>query len=137
MCLWINQEGCFPLSIEMRLYSEQRTVLVIFLHQHNFRIDIRTILFVDSQKDLARNICYHYSFRTVGDSLKEHNSHPPPPPNFTCLLLFMFVYIINAYTLIFRHALCQTYVCMILKSCKILLYIFDNNIFFPAHVDLG
>jgi hypothetical protein len=42
-----------------------------------------------------------HSLRTVGDSLKEHNSHSP---------------ILNSYRrkLIIRHAHCQTYVCMIL-----------------------
>jgi hypothetical protein len=38
------------------LYIEQRTVLFHFLHHHNFRRDIRTLLFGDSQKDLAQNI---------------------------------------------------------------------------------
>jgi hypothetical protein len=56
MCLWIYQEGRFPLSLNCRLYIEQRTVLFNFLHHHNFREDIGTLLFGDSQKDQAQNI---------------------------------------------------------------------------------
>ena len=51
MCLWIYQGGRFPLSLELPLiYIEQRTVLVNVLQKHNFRKDIETLLFGDSQK---------------------------------------------------------------------------------------
>ena len=52
-----------------------------FSHYHNFRRDIRTLLFGDSQKDLAQNILLS---KAVGNSLKEHT----PLPHFTYMLSF-------------------------------------------------
>jgi hypothetical protein len=57
MCLWIYQRGRLPLSFEQPLiykYIEQRTVVFNFLHHHNFRSDIRILLFGDSRKDQAQ-----------------------------------------------------------------------------------
>ena len=56
------------------LYSEQRTVLINFSHQHNCRRDIRTW---EPLKKTWLEICcyqkqYRHSFRTVGDSLNEY-----------------------------------------------------------------
>jgi hypothetical protein len=72
------------------------------------------------------------SLRTVGDSLKEHNPHPPfylsvIIRNITSTLILLIYYYLffslHAYTLIIRHALCQTYVYMILERtlyfCKL------------------
>jgi hypothetical protein len=55
VCEFIK-EDYFHFLLKCRLYSEQRTVLVNLLHHHNFRRDIRTLLFGDSQKDQAWNI---------------------------------------------------------------------------------
>jgi len=78
----------FPLNC--RLYIEQRTVLFHFLHHHDFQRDIRTLLFGDSKKTKPKIYSYRkqyrHSLRTVGDSLKEHNS----PLHFTYLLSFNF-----------------------------------------------
>ena len=54
---------------------------------------------------------YRHSLRTAGDSLKEHNS--PHPILLNCYHLFLHYECLNI--LIIRHALCQTYVCMVLE----------------------
>ena len=65
MCLWIYQGGRFPLSLEMPfIYIEQRTIPINFLHHHNFRKDIGTLLFGDSQKDQAQNILQSNAVQT-------------------------------------------------------------------------
>ena len=64
---------------------------------------------------------YTNSLRTVGDSLKEHNSHTP----FYLTVIIFFIYHKCLNILIIRHALCQTYVCMVLERTS---YISDNKI---------
>ena len=59
-----GREGASHFLLKCRLSSEQRTVLVNFLHHHNFRRDIRTLLFGDSQKDQARNILLSKAIQT-------------------------------------------------------------------------
>ena len=50
--------------LNYRLYIEQWTVLFNFLHHHNFRKDIGTLLFGDSQKDQAQNILLSNAVQT-------------------------------------------------------------------------
>jgi hypothetical protein len=54
-CGFIREDASHFL-LNCRLYIEQRTVLLIFLHHHNIRRDIRILLFGDSQKDQAKYI---------------------------------------------------------------------------------
>ena len=66
MCLWIYQGERFPLSLELQtLYIDQRTVVFTFLHHHNCRKDIGTLLFGDSQKDQAQNSLLSNAVQTV------------------------------------------------------------------------
>ena len=55
VCGFIREDASL-FVLNCRLYIEQRTILFNYLHHHNFRRDIRTLLFGDSQKDLAQNI---------------------------------------------------------------------------------
>ena len=64
MCLWIYQEGRFPLSLELPLIYRTNDSSLIFLHHHNFRKDIGTLLFGDSQKDQAQNILLSNAVQT-------------------------------------------------------------------------
>ena len=64
MCLWIYQEGCFPLSLELPLIYRTNDSSLNFLHHHNFRKDIGTLLFGDSQKDQAQNILLSNAVQT-------------------------------------------------------------------------
>ena len=77
---------------------------------------------------------YRHSLRTVGDSQKEHtHSHPHlhPSPIFYFSVIIIFLYRKCLYTLIIRHALCQTFVCMILErnsTCVQSYCMHDNKI---------
>ena len=51
-----TREDVSHFLLNCHLYIEQRTVLLNFLHHHNFRRDVRTLLFGDSQKRQAQNI---------------------------------------------------------------------------------
>jgi hypothetical protein len=63
VCGYIREDTSHFL-LNCHLYIEQRTVLFHFLHHHNFRRDIRTLLFGDSQKDLAQNVlCSIYKWQ--------------------------------------------------------------------------
>ena len=121
MCLWIYQGGRFPLSLEMPLiYRAEDSSLSLFA----------------PPKCRREIFCYHkqyrHSLRTVGDSLKEHNS--PHPILLNCYTFFLHNTCLNI--LIIRHALYQTYVCMVLERtsykllnlCSIILYIFNQKI---------
>ena len=55
VCGYIREDASHFI-LKCHLYIEQRTVLFNYLHHHNFRRDIRTLLFGDSQKDQAQNI---------------------------------------------------------------------------------
>ena len=50
------RDGAFHFLLNCRLHIKQREALFNFLHHHNFRRDIRTLLFWDSKKDQAQNI---------------------------------------------------------------------------------
>ena len=67
VCEFIK-EDYFHFLLKCRLYSEQRTVLVNLLHHHNFRRDIRTLLFGDFQKDQTRNILFPKAVQIRGGS---------------------------------------------------------------------
>ena len=56
---------------------------------------------------------YRHSLRTVGELPNEHTI-PSLHSSFYLYVIIHFFYIRNAYTLIIRHVLCHTYVCMIL-----------------------
>ena len=63
VCGYIMEDASHFL-LKCHLYIEQRTVLFQFLHHHNFRRDIRTLLFGDFQKDLAQNILLSKAVQT-------------------------------------------------------------------------
>ena len=116
MCLWIYQGGRCPLSLELPLiYRTEDSSLIIYT-TIIFREISEHCYLGTLQKTWLKIFCYQkqyrHSLRTVGDSLKEHNSSSP---HFTYLLSFNFSIIINVYILIIRHVLCQTYVCMVLE----------------------
>ena len=67
VCGFIKEDS-FHFLLKCRLYSEQRTVLDNLLHHHNFRRDIRTVLFGDFQKDQTRNILFPKAVQTRGGS---------------------------------------------------------------------
>ena len=58
VCGYITEDASHFL-LNCRLYIEQRTILFNILHHNNFRKDIRTLLFGDSQKDQAQNIFFY------------------------------------------------------------------------------
>ena len=63
--VWKYQGGRFPLSLELPLiYRAEDSSLSFVLHHHNFRRDIRTLLFGDSQTDLAKNILLSKAVQT-------------------------------------------------------------------------
>ena len=77
----------------------------------NFQRVTRTLLFGDSQEDQAQNIMSANAVQTfIKNSRSFTEGTYPPPILFNCY----FFYIINAYILIIRHALRQTYVYRIL-----------------------
>ena len=55
VCGFIREDASL-FVLNCRLYIEQRTILFNYLHHHNFRRYIRTLLFGDSQKDQAQTI---------------------------------------------------------------------------------
>ena len=63
VCGYIREDASHFL-LNCHLYIKQRTVLFHFLHHQNFRRDIRTLLFGDSQKDLAQNILLSKAVQT-------------------------------------------------------------------------
>jgi hypothetical protein len=64
VCGYIREDASHFL-LNCRLYIEQRTILFNFLHHHhNFRKDIGTLLFGDSQKDQAQNILQSNAVQT-------------------------------------------------------------------------
>ena len=56
VCGYIREDASHFFLNSTYIYIEQRTVLFHFLHHHNFRRYIRTLLFGGSQKDMAQNI---------------------------------------------------------------------------------
>ena len=96
-----TREDASNFLLNYHLYIEQRTVILNFLHHHNFRRDVRTLLFGDSQKRQAQNILLSKAvptfIRKVGESLKEHN---PPAPILLVISDTNVFYIINVYILI-------------------------------------
>ena len=134
------REGASHLLLKFLLYSEQFSLMFYTTIIFEEKLEL---YYLETLKGTRLEIfCYQKQYRhllrTVGNSLKEHT--PPPKKttqqHFTFRSSFTFFYIINSYTLIIRHALCQTYVCMIVEKtsyklqnlCSILLYIFDNRI---------
>ena len=101
--------------------SNRGQFFLIFCTTIIFREMLELYYFETQKKAKPKIFCYQkqyrHSLRKVGDSLKEHSSHPP----FYLSNIIVF-YIINVYILIICHALCQTYVCMILErtsyKCK-------------------
>ena len=55
VCGFIREDASL-FVLNCRLYIEQRTILFNYLHHHNFRRYIRTLLFGDSQKDQTQTI---------------------------------------------------------------------------------
>ena len=83
VCGYIR-EGASHFLLNCHLYIEQRTILFHFLHHHNFRRDIRTLLFGDSQKDLAQNILLSKAVQTfIKSSRRFSEGTLLPPPHFT------------------------------------------------------
>ena len=91
VCGYIREDSSHFL-LNCHLYIEQRTVLFHFLHQHNFRRDIRTYYLETLKKTLLKIFCYQkqyrHSIRTVGDSLKEHIS---PTPFYLTVIIFFYM----------------------------------------------
>lgn len=111
MCLLNYLWWRFPLSLELLVYLvEQRTVLYCFYT--TIIGEILELKYLETLKKTRFKIwCYQkqyrHSFRTVADSLKEHNPHTT---YFTYVLSFiLFFCFIDVYILINRHTLCQTY----------------------------
>ena len=74
--------------------------------------EILELYYLETQKDQNQNIVSSkalHLLRTVGVSLKEHNPVP-----FNLYVIIYFCCIVNAYILMIHHALCQTYVYMLL-----------------------
>jgi hypothetical protein len=63
VCGYIRDDAS-QFLLNCRLYIEQRTILFNFLHHHNFRKDIGTLLFGDSQKGQAQNILVSNAIQT-------------------------------------------------------------------------
>ena len=93
--------------LNCHLYIEQRTVLLNFLHHHNFPRNVRTLLFGDSPKSQAQNILLSKAVPTTN-----HWRNITPTPILLLIPDIIVFYIINVYILIIRYALCQTYACL-------------------------
>ena len=98
----------FHFLLKFLLYSEQRTVVVNFLHHDNFRREIRTLLFGDSQKDQARNILLSKAVQTFIKNSRRftEGTYPLPPPHpkknqktiFLSVIIYFFLYYKFLYT---------------------------------------
>ena len=72
MCLWIYQGGRFPFSLELSpVYRTEDK----FLYHHNFRRDIKTLLFGDSKKNQAQIILLSKAVQTFITNGCNINSH--------------------------------------------------------------
>ena len=109
MCLWIYQGGPFPLSLELPLISNKGQFSLIFCTITIFG-KILELCYLETLKKIRLKIfaikCRH-SLRTVGDSLKEHNS----PLFFTFLLLFNF-FLYHKYLYIYYPSCSLSDLCM-------------------------
>ena len=54
----------FPFTLELPPIYQTGQFSLIFFHHHNFRRDIRTLLFGDSQKDQAQHILLSKAVQT-------------------------------------------------------------------------
>jgi hypothetical protein len=59
-----TREDASHFLLNCRFYIKQRTVLFNFLHHRNFRRDIRSLLFGDSQKNQAQNMMLSKAVQT-------------------------------------------------------------------------
>jgi hypothetical protein len=138
VCGYIREDA-FHFLLNCRLYIEQRTILFNFLYHRNFRKDIGTLLFRDSQKDQAQNILLSNAVQTfIKNSMR-----------FTEWISLSPSFLLICYRLIFQHHKClytyypscslsdlfmyvwywrENFIYKLWNLCSIPLYIFDNKI---------
>ena len=92
VCGYIREDASHFL-LNCRLYIEQRTVLFNFLHHHNFRKDIGTLLFGDSQKDQAQNILLSNAVQTFIKNSRRFTEGTYPPPFFFLLICYRSIFL--------------------------------------------
>ena len=88
-----TREDASHFLLNCHLYIEQRTVLFHFLHQHNFRRDIRTLLFGYSQKDLDQNILLSKAVQTFNKNSRRfiEGTYPPTPFYLTVIIFYYMI----------------------------------------------